>query len=311
MMEEPTILPEQHLKPSDGEVKKTSLLRTLVSLTIFIAAYYYLFKSWFSVLVLVAVIIIHESGHFIAMKYFGYKGVQMTFVPFVGAYVSGQASNLSRKNKLLVLLAGPLPGILAGTVLFYLHVHFQNHTLLLLAAPFLILNGFNLLPVFPLDGGQYFRALFFEGSRMIQAIFLLASLAALLFLVVQAPGSWYLLVLVALVIVRLFSMYRVGKIRKLMDEAGIDYAASYDDLSDDTYFEMRKVLIENTWYLRKHYDSEAPSENEQPMIKEIESILVAPYHDDLSTKGKVLFALAWLISFSLPVLLFLYHTHRL
>jgi stage IV sporulation protein FB len=140
-------------KPEEGEVKKTSLSRTLISLALFIALDYWIFKSWFAVLLLVSVIFIHEAGHFIAMKFFGYKAVNMTFVPFVGAYVSGTATNLSKKNKLIVLLAGPVPGIIIGSILFYLYRNNYDPLYFQLAAPFLLLNVFNLLPVFPLDGG--------------------------------------------------------------------------------------------------------------------------------------------------------------
>ena len=130
------------VKPEETEVKQTSLLRTLISLTVFIALDYWIFKSWFAVLLLVSVILIHEAGHFIAMKFFGYKGVNMTFVPFVGAYVSGTATNLSRKNKLIVLLAGPVPGIIIGCILFYLHQNNFEGIYYQLAMPFLLLNVF-------------------------------------------------------------------------------------------------------------------------------------------------------------------------
>ena len=145
-------------KPED-EQRKTSLPRTLVSLALFIALDYWLFKSWYAVLLLVTVIFIHELGHFIAMKVFGYKSVNMTFVPFVGAYVSGQVINLSKKNKLIVLLAGPVPGIIIGCIIFYLHQQNFEAAYFKIALSFLALNLFNLLPIFPLDGGQFFQTL--------------------------------------------------------------------------------------------------------------------------------------------------------
>src|SRR5882762_10994677 len=103
-MTEENETPDLIIKPEEEEVRRSSLSRTLISLALFIALDYWLFKSWFAVLLLVTVIFIHEAGHFIAMKLFGYKAVNMTFVPFVGAYVSGKATNLSKKNKLVVLL---------------------------------------------------------------------------------------------------------------------------------------------------------------------------------------------------------------
>ncbi|MBL0355635.1 MAG: hypothetical protein IPP72_01545 [Chitinophagaceae bacterium] len=203
-MNEETELPGAAAKPGDDEVKKTSLLRTLVSLALFIAIYYWIFQSWFAVVSLVAVIIFHEAGHFAAMKFFGYKSVNMTFVPFVGAYVSGQATDLSRKNKLIVLLAGPVPGIILGCILFYLYLHYHERIYLQLSMPFLLLNVFNLLPVFPLDGGQFFQTLFFTGSRIFQLFFLYVSIAVLIYLFVKLNYSWPLLFIALLV------FYRIG-----------------------------------------------------------------------------------------------------
>ena len=189
---------ELTIKPEEEECKKTSLSRTVISLALFIALDYWIFKSWFAVLLLVTVIFIHEAGHFIAMKFFGYKGINMTFVPFVGAYVSGTATNLSRKNKLIVLLAGPLPGIIIGCILFYLYQNSFNYLYFQLAIPFLLLNVFNLLPVFPLDGGQFFQTLFFNGSRMIQLIFLSISLCSLIYFFFTLNYAWTFLIIAVL-----------------------------------------------------------------------------------------------------------------
>src|SRR3979409_137030 len=94
------------MKPEEKS-PTTSLGRTIISLVIYIALDYWIFKSWWAVLIFVTTIFVHEMGHFIAMKIFGYKGINMTFVPFVGAYVSGEAVNFSRTKKCIVLLAGP------------------------------------------------------------------------------------------------------------------------------------------------------------------------------------------------------------
>src|SRR5436190_22704845 len=99
----------------------SSLLRTIVSMTIFIAVDYWIFRSWGAVILLVTVIFLHELGHLIAMKVFGYRGINMTFIPFLGAYVSGQATHFSKYKKIIMLLAGPLPGIIIGMVLLFLY----------------------------------------------------------------------------------------------------------------------------------------------------------------------------------------------
>ncbi len=290
------------VKPQETEFKKTSLSRTLFSLALFIAVDYWLFQSWVSVGVLVTVLFIHELGHFIAMKVFGYKAVNMTFIPFIGAYVSGTATNLSRKNKLIVLLAGPVPGIIIGCIALYLHQRNFEHIYMQAAQIFLLLNVFNLLPVFPLDGGQFFQALYFNGSRIIQMIFLVFSFGSLLYLFVALNYSWGLLLIAALVLMRIGQLNFVNRVRKRLSEEGFDYACSYDDLTDDEYWQMRTVIINESKLLSKKFSIDTPLEDEQPIIRHIESVLVPAYEDDLSLLHKISFTLIWLAAFTVPVL---------
>jgi stage IV sporulation protein FB len=294
------------IKPQEEEFKKTSLSRTVISLALFIALDYWIFKSWFAVLLLVTVIFIHEAGHFIAMKFFGYKGVNMTFVPFVGAYVSGTATNLSRKNKLIVLLAGPLPGIIIGSILLLLYQNNYNETFRQLSILFLLLNVFNLLPVFPLDGGQFFQTLFFNSSRIIQLIFLSISLCSLIYFFFTLNYAWIFLIIAVLVLLRIGQINLINGVRKRLDEEGIDYACTYDDLTDEEYWQIRNVVISESKLLSRKFSTETQSGDEQLIIKHIENVLVPAYQDDLTLKGKIVFTAVWIAAFALPVLLWLY-----
>ena len=296
------------VKPGEPEEeKRTSLARTLISLALFIGLDYWLFGSWLAVAILVTVIFIHELGHFLMMKRFGYKAVNMTFVPFVGAYVSGTATDLSRKNKIYVLLAGPLPGIVIGCVLLYCAYHLQDPLYQKIAMPFLLLNLFNLLPIIPLDGGQFFQTLFFSGSRYIQLAFLYVSLVLILFGSLQFRGMWPLLFVAVLLLFRITSAHRNIRIQKKLDAAGIDYACSYDDLTDEEYYQIRRIVIADKPGLAKKYDAEVLSANEQPLIAHIEAVLLPAYTNDLSALQKFIFILTWLIAFLLPILQWMYY----
>lgn len=304
-MNEEVELPDATAKPEDGHIKKTSLLRTLMSLAVFVAVYYWIFRSWFAVASLVTVIVIHEAGHFIAMKFFGYRSVNMTFVPFVGAYVSGQAINLSRKNKLIVLLAGPVPGIVIGCALFLLYMHNNNQLYFQLATPFLLLNSINLLPIIPLDGGQFLKALYFKGSRILQVVFLILAFVVLVYSFYKSPAHWYLLIIAVLVVLRIWKMYFINKVRRKLDEEGIDYACSYDDLTDEEYAGIRKVLISESRRLGKKYSPDEQNGDEQDIIRQVETVLVPAFEEDLTPRHKLAFTLVWLLSMALPALLWL------
>lgn len=302
-MEEPN---EEHAvsaKPADDNLRKTSLLKTIISLVLFIGLYYWVFKSWTSVLLFVTVIFLHESGHFIAMKCFGYTSVNMMFVPFVGAYVSGQATNISRGKKLIVLLAGPLPGIVIGTVCFALYTATLEPIYLKIAWPFLLLNLFNMLPIFPLDGGQFFQVLLFNGSRIIQLGFLYLSMAVLLYLFVKFDYSWMYLLVALLVFLRIRQYNLIHRIRRQLDEDDIDYACSYDDLTDEEYWHIRNVAIDKSRMLSRKYSTDEQADDEQDLVKIIENVLVPGYPDELAVAAKIGFTLVWAAALIIPTLM--------
>ena len=148
------------------------LLRTFISLLIYIGIYYLLFHDLKSILLLVIVILIHEAGHFIAMKSYGYSNVKMLFIPLLGAFVSGQPAHIHPVKKMVVLMSGPLPGIIIGMVCGMMYSHHHEYIYYQLALLFIFLNVFNLLPVSPLDGGQMLETLFFGSNRFVQTIFI-------------------------------------------------------------------------------------------------------------------------------------------
>ncbi len=70
--------------------------------------------------------LLHEAGHFFAMKVFGYRDVRMFFVPFLGAFVSGSPYTISQRQRTVTLLAGPVPGILVGIIFLILYYNTGN-----------------------------------------------------------------------------------------------------------------------------------------------------------------------------------------
>ena len=131
-------------------------------------------------------ILIHELGHALAMRYFGWNA-RITLYAFGGlaSYESNwsmQQGHSSPRSQILISLAGPAAGfVLAGLVVATLYAtnrsvyfffdimigtgpYLDNPHLMLLVYYMLFVNIFwglvNLLPVYPLDGGQVSRELF-------------------------------------------------------------------------------------------------------------------------------------------------------
>lgn len=127
--------------------------------------------SWSYVLILVPVLFIHELGHFLAMRAFNYRNLRMFFIPFFGAAVVGRHYNVPGWKKVVVSLMGPVPGILLGAVIGGVGVALNNSLLTRIALVLLILNGSNLVPLLPLDGGWVFHALFFCRHYVLDSAF--------------------------------------------------------------------------------------------------------------------------------------------
>jgi Zn-dependent protease len=122
------------------------------------------------ILILIVVLLIHELGHLVSMKLLGYRDVQMFFIPFFGAAVSGFETNPSGTRRAIVSLLGPAPGIAIGIACAVLFHSTGREFFMHSARVFLLLNTFNLLPVVPLDGGRYLEAVLFSRSPMLRAL---------------------------------------------------------------------------------------------------------------------------------------------
>jgi Zn-dependent protease len=124
-----------------------------------------------TIVLLVAACLIHELGHLAGMKLFGYRDLKVFFIPFFGAAASGKNIQAPKWQRATVLLLGPLPGLVLGMVLALTAVWFPAKWLSELAVVILVLNGFNLLPFMPLDGGRFLNEVLFSRNRMIEAAF--------------------------------------------------------------------------------------------------------------------------------------------
>jgi len=124
-----------------------------------------LFLAWFGAtepllaVALFGAVLIHELGHALAMKAMGYRDARIYFVPGLGGAAVGEKHDASIHQEGVVLLAGPLPGIVLGFGLVLALRSLPEGTsfeepLAMLAAVFIAINALNLLPALPLDGGR-------------------------------------------------------------------------------------------------------------------------------------------------------------
>jgi Zn-dependent protease len=108
---------------------------------------------------LVASIYVHEMGHVSALRQLGIAASAPMFIPGVGAFVRLKQSPASMREDARVGLAGPLWGLAAAVAAWLAFLGTGIPIWGAIARFGAWVNLFNLLPVWPLDGGRGFRAL--------------------------------------------------------------------------------------------------------------------------------------------------------
>ncbi len=117
------------------------------------------FKQLFFLMI---IIFVHEMGHAFSAHFFSWRIKSIMLLPFGGVAEVDEHGNRSLKEECIVILAGPLQHLWIQGAVFLLHAShimttsdyhmftFYNVSILL----------FNLLPVWPLDGGKLIFILF-------------------------------------------------------------------------------------------------------------------------------------------------------
>jgi Zn-dependent protease len=99
----------------------------------------------------IALVFVHEMGHFIEARRKGIAVTMPTFTPF-GAYVqTGPSSSIVGEAS--IKLAGPLVGGLAALVVLSLGYILGSALMIQVGTMGVFLNLFNLIPLDPFDGG--------------------------------------------------------------------------------------------------------------------------------------------------------------
>lgn len=178
------------------------------SLTVFVFAQMSGGGSLADIALLVAVLVVHEGGHWLGMRVFGYRDVKMFFIPFFGAAVSGKRGGVATWKEAVVLLLGPLPGIFLGLVFLMLTIIKPDPLWRDAGITLLLLNGFNLLPLGGLDGGRLFQRVLFSRQRHLEVVFLVLAGVSLLALAFSLR-LWFLAFFAYLGLVVVPRRYRI------------------------------------------------------------------------------------------------------
>lgn len=283
---------------------KSGLSMTIFSLVLFIMVFVFIAGDELDfILQLVLVLIIHELGHFLTMKWFGYENVRMLFIPLMGAFVQGKKRKYSQKESFLVTVAGPFPGVLLGVLSIWAATLLQNDWWMSLGLMFLLLNIINLLPLDPLDGGQLFKLLFRRQHELFLMIF------AFISSIFMIGVGWYFdsFIIMAfgfLMGFRVRALQKRYQVHKELKEKAVNFSTTYKGLSNKDFLRIKSVVIEHTPALQKFIDQVPQEESDPVLASQVNNVLDVPLKRDASFGFKAALILFWLLSFLSPILLF-------
>ncbi len=311
--------PDEQFYPSKYQKKDqtaTIWMKSVLSLGLYLLLGYYIFHSFQMLLLITGIVLFHELGHFFAMKFFRYKDLGIFFIPLLGAYVSGSKREVSQKESAIILLAGPLPGIILGIVFDLIaqsnpDIRIGLIRLDTVAISLVLLNLINLLPIYPLDGGQLLNRVFLDEEGWIGKIFIFISIALLgwfswkMYSYNHQPISFIFLLFPLMMLFRLFGDSKLKSVEKKIEESGIDMDKSYEELPDEDYWKIRNILIAE----HPAFKDAQPSppyeydEKEERIMAVIQSLLHRHLVQDVSVVGKIFIILVWVAALASPWLL--------
>lgn len=144
-------------------------MRFRIDLKIFLFLILFYFTKQIETYVIIIVFaIIHELGHLIAGLIMGMKPEKIELMPY-GISISFKLkpkdynkkilkANLLEIKKILVAIAGPFTNLLI--IIFATHLKVELFSNLIIIYANLLLILFNLVPIYPLDGGRILKNIF-------------------------------------------------------------------------------------------------------------------------------------------------------
>jgi stage IV sporulation protein FB len=113
------------------------------------------------ILTLFVIVLIHEMGHVAVARELGWQVAEIQFLPFGGVAHMEEEAAAEPLDEIVVALAGPFMNVVMAffsLVFWRIGLWSAEWTHFFVTSNFLI-AGFNLLPIWPLDGGRILQAL--------------------------------------------------------------------------------------------------------------------------------------------------------
>ncbi|WP_226667212.1 M50 family metallopeptidase [Metabacillus litoralis] len=192
-----------------GKIHIHPLLWVIIGISVVTAN----FKSLF---LLMLIVFVHEMGHAISAHFFSWRIKSIMLLPFGGVAEVDEHGNRPLKEEFIVVLLGPLQHLwLQGAAFILQNVNVINSSDYQLFTFYnLSILLFNLLPVWPLDGGKLLFILFSKSFAYRKAHFymMLTSIIFLciyvIFIVSTSPSHLNMWIITTFLIYSLYYEYK-------------------------------------------------------------------------------------------------------
>jgi len=204
-------------------LKFGKLLMTGGTMLLSVVLYAFVY-GWRYAVGIVAMLFVHEIGHYMAARRRGLGAELPMFIPFAFAWTALKDKPHNSETEAYVSLAGPLVGTLGALACYFIARDTHTDWLLAVAYTGLFINLINLIPILPFDGGRITQVI----SPWLWVIGV--PMLVLLFLRMQSP---LLLFFAALGAVETFQMWKrrndpeMRAYRQTSAETRITYAMAY------------------------------------------------------------------------------------
>ena len=134
-------------------LKFGKLVPTVLSLLLAVGVYTLVF-GWRYAVGIVAMLLIHEMGHYIAARQRGLAVRLPMFIPFAFAWTTLEELPHDAETEAYIGLGGPMLGTVGAIAAWWLGHEYDVTWLLAVASTGFFLNLINMIPLPPLDGGR-------------------------------------------------------------------------------------------------------------------------------------------------------------
>jgi len=239
--EDPETPPTQPRSPTPwlsigGLALKLFKSASIVKVALFGASYasFSILTDWRMGAMLIAILVFHEYGHLRAMQSFGIKTKGMYLIPFVGGVAVGEKAS-TFWQEVYISMQGPVFGLYMTILAWAAYVLTDWALLGALASFSALINVFNLLPIYPLDGGHVIKATALSLSKKWSWLFLV--LFAAFGVAIAFASGLYLLAFFSVI----GALDLLGTARSIPDRS----AAEDEVVPMDSY----GVAVSLVWYI--------------------------------------------------------------